>query len=78
MSLMVLKAILSYREGHCKGRAHTVIQTYLTRTMPASNQVEGFLFPKYFNVAIFCANVPKRGIWKPKALLIESFYSLLG
>lgn len=76
MLLMVLQAVLSYRGGH--RRAHTDIQTYLTRTVPASNQIETFLFPKYFNVTIFCANVPKRGIWKLEAILIESFYALLG
>lgn len=32
---------------------------------------------KHFSVAIFCVKVPKRGIWKPEAVLIEPFYPLL-
>lgn len=65
MSLMVLKAVLSYWGGHCKATQSTGTQTHPMCTMPASKQVKGFPFHKYLNVIIFCVKVPKRHIQKP-------------
>lgn len=65
MSLMVLKAVLSYWGGHCKATQSTGTQTHPMCTTPASKQVKGFPFHKYLNVIIFCVKVPKRHIQKP-------------